>query len=146
VDEVRQSGRQSFIIHQSNQIMGVIMDAATTARGPSDFLDFETDSISYTTQPMPFHHDDESRHNGSDERDFDTFVEEQLRDGTGSLYADAMGWMERRLLVRVLAQTNGNKSKACQILGITRGSLRHKICQLGISIHQTVSVNESEGR
>ena len=119
------------------------MDATATARGPNDLLDFERAPISYTATES--FQDDDSRNHAADERDFDTFVEEQLRDGTGSLYADAMGWMERRLLVRVLAQTNGNKSKACQILGITRGSLRHKICQLGISIHQTVSVNDSDG-
>jgi DNA-binding protein Fis len=122
------------------------MDATATARGPSDLLDFETTPISYPAHPQSFYDNVDTRLHGADEPDFDTFVEEQLRDGTGTLYSDAMSWMERRLLVRVLAQTNGNKSKACQILGITRGSLRHKICQLGISIHQTVSVNESEGR
>ena len=75
-----------------------------------------------------------------------SFVDERLHEGTSSLYSEAMTWMERRLLVRILAQTNGNKSKACQILGITRGSLRHKICQLGISIHQTVSVQKFDAR
>jgi DNA-binding NtrC family response regulator len=131
-----------FII--STKILDAIMDATAQVRGPDEFLDFEH-PVSYATHSAPFQLGG-ARHLESDDRDFDTFVEEQLRDGTGTLYADAMNWMERRLLVRVLAQTNGNKSKACQILGITRGSLRHKICQLGISIHQTVSVNEMDGR
>lgn len=122
------------------------MEATRVALGQSEFLDFEHSPISYETHAASFHLDGSPRHLELDEHDFDTFVEEQLRDGSGSLYADAMTWMERRLLVRVLAETNGNKSKACQILGITRGSLRHKICQLGILIHQTVSVNESDGR
>lgn len=78
----------------------------------------------------------------SDDHDFGRYLEARLAAGTSSLYAEAMEWMERRLLVRVLSETSGNKSKACQILGITRGSLRHKIAQLGISIHQTVSVDD----
>jgi DNA-binding NtrC family response regulator len=119
------------------------MDATASVRGPEQLLDFEH-PVSYSTHSPPFSIG-APRNVESDERDFDTFVEEQLRDGTGTLHADAMNWMERRLLVRVLAQTNGNKSKACQILGITRGSLRHKICQLGISIHQTVSVGDMDG-
>jgi two-component system nitrogen regulation response regulator GlnG len=77
------------------------------------------------------------------DRDLSAFLDDRLQKGTSSLYAEATAWMERRLLVRVLCDTNGNKSKACQILGITRGSLRHKICQLGISIQQTVSVHRS---
>jgi DNA-binding protein Fis len=119
------------------------MDATAPVRGPEEFLDFEH-PVTYAPHPAPYQVG--TRPLESDDRDFDTFVEEQLRDGSGTLYADAMTWMERRLLVRVLAQTNGNKSKACQILGITRGSLRHKICQLGISIHQTVSVSDVDGR
>jgi DNA-binding NtrC family response regulator len=119
------------------------MDAPASVRGTGEFLDFEQPN-SYATHSAPFQLGTPPLE--SDDRDFDIFVEEQLRDGSGTLYADAMNWMERRLLVRVLAQTNGNKSKACQILGITRGSLRHKICQLGISIHQTVCVNEMDGR
>lgn len=119
------------------------MDATATASGPSEILQFDNDHTSFAPHPAPFVNGDEPSLE-IEEGDFDTFVEEQLRDGTGSLYADATTWMERRLLVRVLALTNGNKSKAGQILGITRGSLRHKICQLGISIHQTVSVHDLE--
>ncbi len=121
------------------------MEATATARDQSGFLDFEHSPISYATQAASYDLDGRPHHLDSDDCDFDTFIEEQLRNGSGSLYADATMWMERRLLVRVLAQTNGNKSKACQILGITRGSLRHKICQLGIAIHQTVSVHETDG-
>jgi DNA-binding protein Fis len=121
------------------------MDATVTTRGPSNPLEFDHPHVHHSNKQSSYL-DGEAHLTALDGRDFDTFVEEQLHDGTGSLYADATSWMERRLLVRVLAQTNGNKSKACQILGITRGSLRHKICQHGISIHQTVRVVEADGR
>jgi DNA-binding NtrC family response regulator len=121
------------------------MDATASVTESDEYLNFPS-PVAFPAADAPFALAARAGQIETEERDFDSFVEEQLRDGTGTLYADAMTWMERRLLVRVLAQTNGNKSKACQILGITRGSLRHKICQLGISIQQTVSVNDIDGR
>ena len=125
--------------------MNSTMEATLTPGTPGELLDFEHTGISYASRSVPIPLDGDSRPGDSaPDHDFDSFVEEQLRDGSGSLFGDATAWMERRLLARVLAQTSGNKSKACQILGITRGSLRHKICQLGISIHQTVSVQKPD--
>jgi two-component system nitrogen regulation response regulator GlnG len=51
--------------------------------------------------------------------------------------------MERTLLTVVLRSTEGNQSKAAEILGITRGSLRNKIRQLGISIDHTINLQDS---
>ena len=50
--------------------------------------------------------------------------------------------MERYVVTRVLRITSANQSKAAQMLGITRGSLRNKIHSLGISIDQVVHVEE----
>jgi len=72
--------------------------------------------------------------------DFQEFVERRLDHDSTNLYAEATEMMERYLLTRVLQTTEGNQSKAAQILGITRGSLRNKIRSLGISIGQVVSV------
>ena len=120
------------------------MDTMAAMEPARELLDFNPRPDSYSIRMLSEPAGEgEARHDHElEEHDFDTFVEERLRDGTSSLYADAMNWMERRLLVRVLGETRGNKSKACQILGITRGSLRHKIGQLGIAIHQTVSVRK----
>ena len=51
--------------------------------------------------------------------------------------------MERTLLTAVLEHTHGNQSKAAEILGITRGSLRNKIRQLGICIDHKIKVQEN---
>jgi two-component system nitrogen regulation response regulator GlnG len=54
--------------------------------------------------------------------------------------------MERYLVTEVLRYSSGNQSKAAGILGITRGSLRNKVRNLGISIDQVVSLhNASSG-
>jgi two-component system nitrogen regulation response regulator GlnG len=71
-----------------------------------------------------------------------TLVEERLRQGSENLYDETLRRMERALLTRVLQQTGGNQLQAAKILGITRGSLRTKIRDLGITIARTVSGDE----
>ena len=56
-----------------------------------------------------------------------------------------MAFMERTLLAKVLKHTGGNQSQAAKILlSITRGTLRTKIRELGITIHQAVQVEADE--
>jgi two-component system nitrogen regulation response regulator GlnG len=72
------------------------------------------------------------------------FIDEQLRGRAGNLYAATLRHMERILLTRVLRHTHGNQLQAAKILGITRGSLRSKVRELGISISRMVSSGENE--
>jgi two-component system nitrogen regulation response regulator GlnG len=73
------------------------------------------------------------------------FIEEQLHAGTENLYEETLRRMERVLLTRVLRQTGGNQLQAARLLGITRGSLRTKIRDLGILIARTVGGEEAGG-
>ena len=89
----------------------------------------------------------ESRRNGQESEqlppsDLRKLIDERLSAQTTDLYAEALAMMEQYTVTRVLKMTEGNQSKAAQILGITRGSLRNKIRSLGISIDQVVSVDE----
>jgi two-component system nitrogen regulation response regulator GlnG len=70
------------------------------------------------------------------------FIDEQLTGGTENLYEQSLRRMERLLLTRVLLHTHGNQVQASKILGITRGSLRNKLRELGISIARTVEGND----
>ncbi|MGA2256133.1 MAG: sigma-54 dependent transcriptional regulator [Thermoguttaceae bacterium] len=73
---------------------------------------------------------------------FHEFIENQLREGTDSLYADSVKYMECILLTDVLSHTNGNQSQAALLLGITRGCLRSKLRMHGIMISSSVAVQE----
>jgi two-component system nitrogen regulation response regulator GlnG len=64
--------------------------------------------------------------------------------GSENLYAEALEFMERFLVTKVLQSTAGNQSKAAKILGITRGSLRNKTHSLGIKIGQVVSTGDAD--
>jgi two-component system nitrogen regulation response regulator GlnG len=70
--------------------------------------------------------------------DWDRYLADHLQAGSQDLYAEALAVMERHLLTGVLRHTGGNQVQAARILGITRGSLRHKLRALGITIERAV--------
>ncbi|PQO47717.1 sigma-54-dependent transcriptional regulator [Blastopirellula marina] len=82
------------------------------------------------------HHRAEST--GNQEDAFDVFLTQLENRGSEDMYAESLEWMEQRLLSFVLDKTAGNQSKAAALLGITRGSLRHKMRALGITVEQVV--------
>jgi DNA-binding NtrC family response regulator len=71
--------------------------------------------------------------------DWKAFVETRLREGSQSIYGDALERMEREVITRVLQQVDGNQLQAARILGIARNSLRSKMKALGITIGRTVA-------
>jgi DNA-binding NtrC family response regulator len=68
------------------------------------------------------------------------FVDERLEAGSTDLYAEALEFMERYVVTRVLRVCDGNQSKAARMLGITRGCLRSKVRALKVSIDTLVQV------
>lgn len=74
--------------------------------------------------------------------DLAAFLDERLEAPTNQLHAEAVEMMERYVVTRVLRLTSGNQSKAAQILGITRGSLRAKIHALGITVSQVIQIDD----
>src|SRR5262249_35034904 len=65
--------------------------------------------------------------------DWERFVEEGLREEVPGLYGRAVEKLDRMLLTRVLRHTGGHQTRAAELLGITRGSLRHKLRVLGLT-------------
>ena len=77
--------------------------------------------------------------------DLQLFVDQRLEAQTRDLYSETLEMMERYLLTRVLNETGGNQTRAAEILGITRGKIRDRIAQFGISLEKTVSIDENGG-
>ena len=72
------------------------------------------------------------------------YIEERLEHGSTDLYAEVVKHVERYLLTRGLQFAGGNQSKAASILGITRGSLRHKLRALGIPAGRVIEADTDE--
>lgn len=73
--------------------------------------------------------------------DMRPFVDERLRAESSDLYAEALEAMERYLFTRVLQETEGNQTRAAEILGITRGKVRDRVAAFGISLDRKVSLD-----
>jgi two-component system nitrogen regulation response regulator GlnG len=111
------------------ELQSVLKQALLQAAGPMLLPEF-------------FHLPAESTPRGRDEHgmlDLELFIDEQLRAGSEDLYAEALRRMERVLLTRVLRHTAGNQVQAAKLLGITRGTLRTKLRDLGITIGRRVA-------
>jgi two-component system nitrogen regulation response regulator GlnG len=77
------------------------------------------------------------------ERDLDRLIEGCLRDAEGNVYERVIAAVERVLLVQVMRQNHGNLTRASQVLGLYRATLRTKLRALGFSLDK-VLVREDE--
>ena len=60
---------------------------------------------------------------------------------SGLLFALLVWTPASLMLTRVLRETNGNQSRAAEILGITRGKVRDRIAAFKIAVDTNVSIN-----
>jgi two-component system nitrogen regulation response regulator GlnG len=74
--------------------------------------------------------------------DLGRFIDDRTAADSDNLYQETLQMMERYLITRVLRETHGNQSRAARRLGITRGSLRNKMRDLGIQIEQVVDAGQ----
>ena len=73
-----------------------------------------------------------------------SLIQRLLAEKSSNIYAEAMEYMERYVLVEVLRATEGNQSQAAEMLGITRGKLRDRINSYGIVLESGVSLQSNE--
>jgi two-component system nitrogen regulation response regulator GlnG len=71
------------------------------------------------------------------------YVEDQLKAGSSTLYADFQSLTDRHLLTLVLRHTGGNLSQASRLLGITRATLRTKLAALGLMAERPPAAGEA---
>lgn len=69
-------------------------------------------------------------------------VQRLLDERSTNIYAEAMEYMERFVILKVLQTTDGNQSQAAEMLGITRGKLRDRINSYNIVLKSDVSVEK----
>jgi DNA-binding NtrC family response regulator len=75
-------------------------------------------------------------------RELPEIVDRLLKAKATNLYAEAIAYAERYLLLQVLRATEGNQSRAAELLGITRGKLRDRIATYSIKLESGVSIDE----
>jgi nitrogen regulation protein NR(I) len=68
------------------------------------------------------------------------FIDKLLLDANGQLHDQVLTAVERVLFTKVLEHTHGNQGKACELLGLNRSTLRHRLRTLGLLLDK-VPVN-----
>jgi two-component system nitrogen regulation response regulator GlnG len=119
------------------ELQGVLKRALLQATGPVIIPEFLPKELRAGSASRPQEGD-------SLPSDLKSFIDERLRGDSTELYNESLEMMERYLLTRVISLTHGNQSMAAKMLGITRGSLRHKLRTLGISIEQVFSIESRD--
>ncbi|MBV9123213.1 MAG: sigma-54-dependent Fis family transcriptional regulator [Planctomycetes bacterium] len=120
------------------ELQSVLKQALLQATGPvlvPDFLPAAFHPSVQVPQPEPAE---------ADPSDWDAFLTERLQEGSSNLYAEALAYLDRVLLPRVLRHTKGSQAKAAKILGITRARLRGKLRGLGITPDSTLEPKEEQ--
>ncbi|PQO28531.1 sigma-54-dependent Fis family transcriptional regulator [Bremerella cremea] len=122
------------------ELQAILRKAMLMAVGPVLVPEFFPTELHGNGEASPIPVD--NRPVGTPGEDFQQFLGELEAASSTEMYAEALEWMERQLITRVLTATEGNQSKAAEKLGITRGSLRNKIRSLNISIDHVISSDE----
>lgn len=119
------------------ELQSVVRQSVLNATGPVIVPSFLPDEVTGTRATSSA--DSDPQNNGMPS-DLAPFIDQQLNAGTDDLYAETLEQMELYLITRVLEFTEGNQSRAAEILGITRGKIRNRVKQFGISLDKKVSV------
>ncbi len=120
------------------ELQGVLRRAILMAAGNVIVPENLTEELLRSTEGAPLPVDAiEAGHRSGNE--IMRFIQKQLDEGSQDIYAETLRMMERQLITRILQETGGNQSRAAELLGITRGSLRTKLRALDIVIEQVVS-------
>jgi len=104
------------------ELQSVLKQAMLLAKGPVLFADLLTTSMHAPQKPTA-----DSAPAPTDAGEWEHFIQERLAAGSGDLYAQWSRVTDRYLLERVLKHTGGNLSRAAEILGINRRTLREKL-------------------
>lgn len=123
------------------EMQSVVRQSLLNATGPVIVPSFLPPELTMTPQPQTREIPALGNATGVPS-DLAPFVNSRLDADTKDLYAETLEQMERYLITRVLQATDGNQTKASEILGITRGKIRDRVNLFQISLETTVSVEE----
>ncbi len=122
------------------ELQSVIKKALLNLTGPVLVPEFLPEEVREPRREMLGSTGDDGDEAG---RDLARFLDGRLAANSEDIYAEAIDFMNRYVVTRVLKTAGGNQSRAAKMLGITRGSLRSKTQAIGLKIDQVVSQDEA---
>jgi len=108
------------------ELQGAVKQAMLNASGHLVLPEFLPESV--RVRPTP------AVTSGNEVRDLPTLIERLLHGSDGQLHEKVIAAVERILFAQVLQHTHGNQGKACELLGLNRSTLRHRLRTLGLAV------------
>jgi two-component system nitrogen regulation response regulator GlnG len=78
-------------------------------------------------------------HTEEDHFNLEASIDELLKRADGNLHSEVIAAVERVLFARVLRHTHGHQTRASELLGLDRSTLRSRLRALGLAIDKTLS-------
>ncbi len=108
------------------ELQGAIKQAMLNASGHLIRPEFLAESLAKAPAPEPAVI--------SDFPNVSALIAQLMADERGQLYDRVIAAVERVLFTQVLEYTHGNQGKACDLLGVNRSTLRHRLRTLGLAL------------
>ncbi|HVS35414.1 MAG TPA: sigma-54 dependent transcriptional regulator [Gemmataceae bacterium] len=126
------------------ELHGVVKQAMLNASGHLIFPEFLPEHLVETPSTVAAQSAGAGENATMEPASFDlaAFIESNLPTAHGRLYEEVNNAVERILIARVLRHTHGHQQQASELLGISRGTLRHRMRTLGMSMGRTVVADE----
>jgi two-component system nitrogen regulation response regulator GlnG len=119
------------------ELQGVVKQSMLNASGHLILPEFLPPHLSQQGAPPPAPKEE-------DHLDLDQLIDELLRRGEGQLHDKVIAAAERVLFARVLRQTHGHQSKASELLGLDRSTLRNRLRALGLTVDKMLTERNDE--
>lgn len=121
------------------ELQGVMRQALLAGRGHVVLPEFLPENLRCPQQSIPISEDSVTASAG-----LEALAESLLRKGVVNLYSEAVAALDRVLLPYVLRHTGNHQTRASELLGISRATLRQKLRSLGLAISLAVVENTAE--
>ncbi len=110
------------------ELQGAVKQAMLNASGHLVLPEFLPDSLRQPDPPL------QQPSQGNGRFDLTAFIDGLLASSDSQVYAMVLAAVERVLFAKALQHTHGNQGKACELLGLNRSTLRHRLRSLGLAV------------
>ena len=114
------------------ELQGVVKQAMFNASGHLILREFLPPQFASAGQPG-------KSDRREDRFDLEAVIEGLLPDAAGKLYEKILAAVERVLFTRVLRHTHGHQTRASELLGLDRSTLRNRLRALGLVVDKTLA-------
>lgn len=114
------------------ELQGAVKQAMLNASGHLILPEFLAESL---TQPLA-----QETTVAADFPNLSALIDELLPEADGQLHDKVIAAVERTLFSKILEYTHGNQRRACELLGLNRSTLRHRLRMLGLFVDKMPAI------